>query len=155
MTPENLFELADAQLEKAFEVTQLDEGIKTILKQPKNELIIQFPVKLSTGKIELFKGYRVQHNNILGPFKGGIRYHHNVYLNECKALASWMTWKCALQNIPFGGAKGGIKFDPKDYSIQDLEHITRRFTHSLGTNIGPEWDIPAPDVGTNSQIMAL
>lgn len=153
MTPENLFELADAQLEKALQCSTLDESVKAILKQPKNELIIQFPVKLSSGKSEMFKGYRVQHNNILGPFKGGIRYHQNVYLNECKALAAWMTWKCALQNIPFGGAKGGIKFDPKDYNIQDIEHITRRFTHALGNNIGPEWDVPAPDVGTNAQIM--
>ncbi len=150
---ENLFELADRQLEKAFQFTKIDESLKTILKQPKNEIIIHFPVKLSTGKVEMFKGYRVQHNNVLGPFKGGIRFHQNVYLNECKALAAWMTWKCALQNIPFGGGKGGIKFDPRDYNAEDIEHITRRFTHALGTNIGPEWDVPAPDVGTNAQIM--
>lgn len=150
---ENLFELADQQLEKAFLATQIGESLKAILKQPKNEIIIHFPVKLSNGKVEMFKGYRVQHNNILGPFKGGIRYHQNVYLNECKALASWMTWKCALQNIPFGGGKGGIKFNPNDYNQEDIEHITRRFTHALGTNIGPEWDVPAPDVGTNSQTM--
>lgn len=153
MNQENLFELADAQLEKAFQFSQIDDSVKTILKQPKNELIIQFPVKLSTGKVELFKGYRVQHSNLMGPFKGGIRYHHNVYLDECKALAAWMTWKCALQNIPFGGGKGGIKFEPKDYTTEDIEHITRRFTHALGNNIGPEWDVPAPDLGTNSQIM--
>ncbi len=150
---ENLFELADKQLEKAFGHTTIDPSLKSILKQPKNEIIIHFPVKLSNGKVEMFKGYRVQHNNIFGPFKGGIRYHQDVYLDECKALASWMTWKCALQSIPFGGGKGGIKFNPKDYSADDLEHITRRFTHALGTNIGPEWDVPAPDVGTNAQIM--
>lgn len=150
---ENLFELADQQLEKAFQAIKIDDSLKTILKQPKNELIIHFPVKLSNGKVQMFKGYRVQHNNILGPFKGGIRYHQNVYLNECKALAAWMTWKSALQNIPFGGGKGGIKFDPRDYNTEDIEHITRRFTHALGTNIGPEWDVPAPDVGTNAQIM--
>ncbi|MES2504226.1 MAG: Glu/Leu/Phe/Val dehydrogenase [Myxococcota bacterium] len=150
---ENLFELADGQLEKAFEIVSMDESLKSILKQPKNEIIIHFPVKLTSGKIEMFKGYRVQHNNILGPFKGGIRYHESVYLNECKALAAWMTWKCALQNIPFGGGKGGIKFNPHLYNNEDLEHITRRFTHALGNNIGPEWDVPAPDMGTNAQIM--
>lgn len=150
---ENLFELAEHQLERAFKVVNVDESVRTILAQPKNEIIIHFPVKLSNGKTKLFKGYRVQHNNILGPFKGGIRFHESVYLNECKALASWMTWKCALQNLPFGGGKGGVKFDPSQYSLEDLEHITRRFTHALGTNIGPEWDVPAPDVGTNSQVM--
>lgn len=149
----NLFELAEAQLQRAFDVVQIDEAVKVILRQPKNEIIIHFPVKLSSGEVKLFKGYRVQHNNITGPYKGGIRYHQDVYLDECKALASWMTWKCALQNIPFGGAKGGVKFNPRDYSAEDLERITRRFTHSLGSNIGPEWDIPAPDMGTNSQTM--
>ncbi len=150
---ENLFEVAEKQLERAFKVVQLDESLQTIVKQPKNEIIIHFPVRLTSGKIQLFKGYRVQHNNVLGPFKGGMRYHHNVYLDECKALAAWMTWKCALQNIPFGGGKGGVKFDPSAHNMEDLERITRRFTHALGTNIGPEWDIPAPDVGTNSQTM--
>ncbi|MBL4818359.1 MAG: Glu/Leu/Phe/Val dehydrogenase [Deltaproteobacteria bacterium] len=152
-TKEFVFALADGQLEKAFQMTSIDDSLKTILKQPKNEIILHFPVKLSDGKTKLFKGYRVQHSNILGPFKGGIRFHENVYLNECKALAAWMTWKCALQNVPFGGGKGGVKFNPANYSIEDQEHITRRFTHALGNNIGPEWDIPAPDLGTNSQIM--
>lgn len=150
---ENLFELSENQLRRAFKVVNIDESVRTILAQPKNEIIIHFPVKLSSGKTQLFKGYRVQHNNILGPFKGGIRYHHNVYLDECKALAAWMTWKCALQNLPFGGGKGGVKFDPSQFSDEDVEHVTRRFTHALGTNIGPEWDVPAPDLGTNSQIM--
>jgi len=150
---ENLFKLAEAQLQKAFNVIAIEDSLQTLLKQPKNELIIHFPVKLSDNKVHLFKGYRVQHNNVLGPFKGGLRYHQSVYLDECKALAAWMTWKCALQNLPFGGAKGGIKFDPKQYSKEDVEHITRRFAHALGNNIGPEWDIPAPDLGTNAQIM--
>ena len=150
---DNLFILAKQQLQNALDAMNMEESYKTILMQPKNELIINFPVKLSDGRIELFKGYRVQHNNILGPFKGGFRYHQDVYLDECKALAAWMTWKCALQNLPFGGAKGGIKFDPTKYSLEDLEHITRRFTHSLGSNIGPDLDIPAPDMGTNSQTM--
>jgi glutamate dehydrogenase (NAD(P)+) len=101
----------------------------------------------------MFKGYRVQHSNILGPYKGGIRYHELVSLDEVKALASWMTYKCALHDIPFGGGKGGIKFMPRKHSVGELERITRRFTHSLGANIGPEYDIPAPDVGTNAQTM--
>jgi glutamate dehydrogenase (NAD(P)+) len=150
---QNLFEVAQAQLERGIKAIKLDDDIATILLQPKNELIINFPVKLSNGTTKLFKGYRVQHNNILGPFKGGMRYHQDVYLDECKALASWMTWKCALQKIPYGGAKGGLKFNPREYGKEDLERITRRFTHALGSNIGPEWDIPAPDVGTNSQTM--
>lgn len=150
---ENLFELAEKQLERAFAVVTTEDAFRTILKQPKNEIIIHFPVKLTDGKVHLFKGYRVQHNNVLGPFKGGIRYHQNVYLDECKALAAWMTWKCALQNLPYGGAKGGVKFNPSLHNTEDLERITRRFTHALGTNIGPEWDVPAPDVGTDSQIM--
>jgi glutamate dehydrogenase (NAD(P)+) len=150
---ENLFHLAEKQLNNAFDVVSLDSSLQTILLQPKNELIIHFPVKLTSGKVVLFKGYRVQHNNILGPFKGGFRFHQDVYLDECKAMATWMTWKCALQNLPFGGGKGGVKFNPGEHNIEDLERITRRFTHSLGLNIGPDWDIPAPDMGTNAQIM--
>ncbi len=108
---------------------------------------------MDNGEYKMFKGYRVQHSNILGPYKGGIRYHEQVSLDEVKALASWMTYKCALHDIPFGGGKGGIKFMPRQHSQAELERITRRFTHALGANIGPEYDIPAPDVGTNGQIM--
>ena len=125
----------------------------TILSQPKNELIVNFPVRMDNGEYKMFKGYRVQHNNILGPYKGGIRYHEEVNLDEMKALASWMTYKCALHDIPFGGGKGGIKFTRASTRKAELERITRRFTHALGSNIGPEFDIPAPDVGTNSQTM--
>ena len=128
-------------------------GDREILSQPKNELIVNFPVRLDNGEYRLFKGYRVQHNNVLGPYKGGMRYHHEVTLDEVKALAAWMTFKCALHDIPFGGAKGGIKFNPRDYSAGELERITRRFTFALGNNIGPDYDIPAPDVGTNAQTM--
>jgi glutamate dehydrogenase (NAD(P)+) len=149
----NLFDVADAQLQRGVEMIGLDAEYATILSQPKNELIIHFPVRLETGEVKLFKGYRVQHNNSLGPFKGGMRYHQGVHLDECKALAAWMTWKCALQRVPYGGAKGGLKFNPREVSRRDLEAITRRFTHALGDNIGPEWDIPAPDMGTNSQVM--
>lgn len=149
----NLFHVAAAQLEKGIRAIDLDPNLATILSQPKNELIIHFPVRLDSGEIKLFKGYRVQHNNSLGPFKGGMRFHQDVHLDECKALASWMTWKCALQRLPFGGAKGGVKFDPRSYSERELQKVSRRFTHALGSNIGPEWDIPAPDVGTNAQVM--
>ena len=149
----SLFELAASQLGRASRLIGLDAELEDLLSQPKNELTLHFPVRLESGSVEIFEGYRVQHNNILGPFKGGMRYHESVSVDECKALAAWMTWKCALQELPYGGAKGGVKFDPKRYSRSDLERITRRFTHSLGTNIGPEWDVPAPDMGTDAQVM--
>jgi glutamate dehydrogenase (NAD(P)+) len=149
----NLYEVAKRQLDKASKSIGLDPDVQTILSQPKNELIINFPVRMDDGRYILFKGYRVQHNNILGPFKGGIRYHEEASLDEVKALAAWMTYKSALHDIPFGGAKGGVKFNPRLHSKSELERITRRFTHALGSNIGPEWDIPAPDVGTNAQMM--
>jgi len=149
----NPYEVALAQLDRAAKVAGVPQSVRDILSQPKNELIVNFPVRMDSGELRMFKGYRVQHNNILGPYKGGIRYHEQVSLDEVKALASWMTYKCALHDIPFGGGKGGIKFRPRDYSPGELERITRRFTHALGANIGPEYDIPAPDVGTNGQIM--
>jgi glutamate dehydrogenase (NAD(P)+) len=149
----NLYTIASQQLEKGCRAINIDPAVQAILSQPKNELIINFPVRMDSGQLRMFKGYRVQHNNILGPFKGGIRYHEEANLDEMKALASWMTYKCALTDIPYGGAKGGIKFNPRAHSKTELERITRRFTHALGSNIGPEWDIPAPDVGTNGQTM--
>ncbi|MSP73542.1 MAG: Glu/Leu/Phe/Val dehydrogenase [Myxococcales bacterium] len=149
----NAYEVARIQLDRAAAAMSLEPQLHTILSQPKNEVIVNFPVKMDSGQFQLFKGYRIQHNNILGPYKGGIRYHHEVHLDEVKALAAWMTWKCAVMEIPFGGAKGGIKFDPRECSMGELERITRRFTHALGNNIGPDHDIPAPDVGTNSQTM--
>ena len=149
----NPYKIAQDQMLRAAEICGLPAAVTSILSQPKNELIVNFPVRMDNGEYKLFKGYRVQHSNILGPFKGGIRYHEQVSLDEIKALASWMTYKCALHDIPFGGGKGGIKFNPREHSIGELERITRRFTHALGTNIGPEYDIPAPDVGTNGQIM--
>lgn len=148
------FQVVQNYLRHAAELVEVPEDVLSILSQPKQEIIIHFPVRLEDGRVHLFKGYRVQHNNILGPYKGGIRYHQSVTLDDLKALASMMTWKCALMGLPYGGAKGGIKFDPRKYSNVALEKITRRFTHALGTNIGPNHDIPAPDVGTNSQTMA-
>jgi glutamate dehydrogenase (NAD(P)+) len=149
----NLYTIVQGQLDKAARAINLSREIALILSQPKNELIIHFPVRMDDGSYRLFKGYRIQHNNILGPYKGGIRYHEEVTLDEVKGLAAAMTWKCALHDIPYGGAKGGIKFNPRLHSKSELERITRRYTHSLGANIGPEFDIPAPDVGTNAQTM--
>src|SRR5437868_2775801 len=149
----NLYAVAQVQLEKAARAMNLSSDVYTILSQPKNEVIVHFPVRMDNGEYRLFKGYRVQHNNVLGPYKGGIRFHEDVTLDELKGLAAAMTWKCALHDIPFGGAKGGIKFNPRLHSKSELERVTRRYTHALGDNIGPELDIPAPDVGTNSQTM--
>src|SRR6478736_4583726 len=149
----NLFTMIQQQLDKAAKAVNLSREVATILSQPKNELIVNFPVRMEDNSYRLFKGYRVQHNNILGPYKGGIRYHEDVTLDELKGLAAAMTWKSALHDIPFGGAKGGIKFNPRLHSKSELERITRRYTHALGSNIGPEFDIPAPDVGTNAQTM--
>lgn len=149
----NLFEIASKQVDKAMKLVNLDDDVAQILAQPKNEIITNFPVRMDNGKFQIFKGYRVQHNNILGPYKGGIRYHHEANLDEMKALASWMTYKSALHEIPFGGGKGGVKVDPRQHSKTELERITRRFTAALGSNIGPEFDIPAPDVGTNAKVM--
>lgn len=142
------------QFDKASDLMGLDPNTRRILSRCTNEIVVNFPVVMDDGRVEMFTGYRVQHNNVLGPFKGGLRYHQAVHLDEVRALATWMTWKCAITDIPLGGAKGGIQLDPRNYSIRELEHITRRFTFALGQNIGPEYDIPAPDVNTNAQIMA-
>lgn len=142
------------QFEAASQLIGLNPNIKKILSVPNNELIINFPVRMDNGNIEMFKGYRVQHNNALGPYKGGFRYHPTIDTDAVKALAMWMTWKTSLAGLPYGGAKGGIQMDPKKYSISELERITRRFTYALGDNIGPEHDIAAPDVNTNAQTMA-
>jgi glutamate dehydrogenase/leucine dehydrogenase len=150
----DFYKVVQEYLDRAARVARVEPYVQTILSQPKNELIVNFPVRLDSGEVRLFKGYRVQHNNLLGPFKGGMRYHPQVSLDDVKALAAMMTWKSALLRLPFGGGKGGIKFDPHSVSRAELQRITRRFTHALGENIGPEYDIPAPDVGTNSQIMA-
>jgi len=141
------------QLLEAFDIADIHPVVQLILSQPKNEIMTNFPVRMDDGTFKLFKGYRIQHNNIMGPFKGGIRYHQDVSLDEVKALAALMTFKCALLEVPFGGAKGGVRLNPRDFSQGELERITRRFTHDLGNNIGPEYDIPAPDMGTSPQIM--
>lgn len=149
-----IYENVKKQFDKAADVMGLDEDVRRILSATANEIVVHFPVRMDDGRIEVFTGYRVQHNDVLGPYKGGLRYHPSVNLDEVRALATWMTWKSALVRIPFGGAKGGVQFDPSSYSASELEHITRRFTFALGDNVGPEYDIPAPDVNTNAQIMA-
>jgi glutamate dehydrogenase (NAD(P)+) len=143
-----------AQFDKAADLMRLDPSIRKILATTINEIVVHFPVKMDDGRVEMFTGYRVQHNNVLGPFKGGLRYHPAVDIDEVRALATWMTWKSAIADIPFGGAKGGIQCDPSKYSRSELERLTRRFAFALGSNIGPEYDIPAPDVNTNAQTMA-
>jgi len=132
----------------------LDPGIREKLKWPKRELTVHFPVKMDDGTIKVFVGHRVQHNVTRGPAKGGIRYHPDVTLEEVRALAALMTWKCAVVNVPFGGAKGGVKCDPKKMSLRELEGLTRRYTTEISLLLGPESDIPAPDVYTNAQTMA-
>ena len=149
----NYYELFLAQLQDALKQCNIDDGVTEILKTPMNEIIVHFPVKLSNGKVKIFKGYRVQHNNVLGPFKGGLRFHPHVHLEEVKALAASMTIKCALQNLPFGGGKGGIKINPHQYSKEDLKLISQEFSKRLSPYIGPNIDIPAPDMGTNSSII--
>ena len=151
---ENLYENVEAQFQKASRIMGLNQDIARILSTTNNEIVFHFPVKMDNGHVKIFTGYRVQHNNILGPYKGGLRFHPEVAIDEVRALATWMTWKTAINRIPFGGAKGGIQMDPSGYSESELERITRRFTFALGANIGPEYDIPAPDVNTNAQIMA-
>jgi len=132
----------------------LDEGLWKVLSSPSREVIVHFPVTMDNGRIEMFTGFRVQHSQARGPAKGGIRYTPEVTLDEVRALASWMTWKCAVVNIPFGGAKGGVICDPKKMSMGELERMTRRYTSEIIEFIGPEKDVPAPDVNTNEQTMA-
>ncbi len=154
MTKANVFENVRQQFNKAADLMGLESDIRKILSMTQNEVIVNFPVKMDDHRVEMFTGYRVQHNDVVGPYKGGLRYHPAVDIDEVRALAAWMTWKTAVVNIPLGGAKGGIRLDPAQYSFAELERITRRFTFALGSNIGPEFDIPAPDVNTNAQIMA-
>ncbi len=149
----NFYEVTRQQFEKAAEVMRMQADIRTILAEPKNVIQVNFPVRMDGGAMRLFQGYRIQHNNILGPYKGGIRYHPEVSLNEVKALAALMTWKCSLAGLPLGGAKGGVEVDPTKHTRDELMRVTRRFTHALGTTIGVDFDIPAPDMGTNAQTM--
>lgn len=150
----NPWEQQAARFNMAAERLKLDEGLWRVLQQPNREIIVHIPVQLDSGRLEVFTGYRVQHSIARGPAKGGVRYAPDVTLDEVRALASWMTWKCAVVNIPFGGAKGGVICDPKNMSLGELERMTRRYTAELIEFIGPEKDVPAPDVNTNEQVMA-
>ena len=150
----NPYEFARRQFERAADHLGLDPGTREVLRTPKRQLIVSVPVKMDNGSIRVFQGYRVQHSIARGPSKGGIRYHPGVTLDEVKALAMWMTWKCAVVSIPFGGAKGGITVDPKAISLDENERMTRRYTSEISIVLGPDRDIPAPDVYTNSQTMA-
>jgi len=150
----DLFATAVEQFGIAADLIGLDDGLRQILGSCKREVTVNFPVKLDDGSVKVVTGHRVQHNAAPGPTKGGIRYHQDVTLSEVKALAMWMTWKCAVVGLPYGGAKGGVEIDPKQLSLGELERLTRRFTTELHPVIGPEVDIPAPDVNTTPQIMA-
>ncbi len=151
---DNPFKIAQQQFDEAAEAFGLDPNMRRVLRECKRELIVTFPVLLDDRSIRMFTGYRVHHNIDRGPAKGGVRFHQNVTLDEVKALAMWMTWKCAVVGIPYGGAKGGVIVDPKQLSRLELENMTRRYTTEISVLIGPERDIPAPDVNTNAQIMA-
>ncbi|HVW79025.1 MAG TPA: Glu/Leu/Phe/Val dehydrogenase [Alloacidobacterium sp.] len=150
----NPWEAQAARFDFAARKLNLDEGLWRVLRHPSREIIVHFPVGMDDGRIEMFTGFRVLHSQARGPGKGGIRYSPDVSLDEVRALASWMTWKCAVVNIPFGGAKGGVICDPKKMSIGELERMTRRYTAEIIEFIGPEKDVPAPDMGTNEQTMA-
>jgi glutamate dehydrogenase (NAD(P)+) len=151
---ENPFDIAQKQFDISAEILGLDPNLRGVLREVKRELIVHFPVYLDDQSVRMFTGYRVHHNITRGPAKGGIRFHPAVTLDEVRALAMWMTWKCAVVGIPFGGAKGGVVVDPSRLSRNELENLTRRFTTEISILIGPDRDIPAPDVNTNAQTMA-
>jgi glutamate dehydrogenase (NAD(P)+) len=148
------FRLAVAQFDQAAEAMELDHNLRERLKLPQRSLIVSLPVRMDDGRVEVYTGYRVQHDSSRGPTKGGIRYHPDVNLGEVAALAMWMTWKCALANLPYGGAKGGVAIAPKQFSQSELQRLTRRYAAEIFPVIGPDKDVPAPDVGTDSQVMA-
>jgi glutamate dehydrogenase (NAD(P)+) len=150
----SLFAMAVSAMNEAADVIGLEDHVRSILAQPKNSIIVNFPVQMDNGEYQLFRAFRIQHNNALGPFKGGIRFHEDVALDDVRGLALWMTLKCSLAGLPFGGAKGGLKVNPHEVSHGELCRITRRMVFALAGNIGPNYDIPAPDVGTNGQVMA-
>lgn len=150
----SLYEQALEVFRQAAKVMQLDPNIQKFLERPQRTIIVEFPVLMDDGRVEMFVGYRCQHSTALGPAKGGIRYHPNVTLDEVQTLAFWMTWKCSLLNLPYGGGKGGVKVDPSKLSKGELERLSRRFFFEISQFVGPHKDIPAPDVNTNPQVMA-
>ncbi len=154
LATKSAYDFALSNFDVAANALELDQDVRELIKYPERILTVGVPVRMDNGRIRRFEAYRVQHSTVRGPAKGGIRYHPNVTLDEVKALATWMTWKCAVVNIPFGGAKGGVTCDPKNMSLGELERMTRRYTSAILPLIGPEQDIPAPDVYTNAQTMA-
>jgi hypothetical protein len=148
------YAVALGQLNRVADFMDLEDDMRLYLRTCQRELIVHFPVKMDDDHVRMFTGFRVHHNTTKGPTKGGIRYHPDVTLDECRALAMWMTWKCALMDIPYGGGKGGVIVDPTTLSMRELEKMTRRYATEISPFIGPERDIPAPDVGTNAQVMA-
>ena len=151
---ENSYEIARRQFDKAVRYVNIKTGIAEYLRAPKRELIVNFPVEMDDNSVRVFTGYRVHHNTALGPTKGGIRYHPDVSLDEVRALAMWMTWKCAVVSLPYGGAKGGVICDPKALSVRELENLTRRYATEISVLMSPQGDIPAPDMGTGEREMA-
>ena len=154
LNEENPFEAMMSRFDRAAELLDLEPGIYKVLRSPEKEITVSIPVLMDNGEVEVFTGIRVLHNTSRGPAKGGIRFDMNVSLDEVKALAAWMTWKCAVVNIPFGGAKGGVICDPLKMSVGELERVTRRYTSGIISTLGPDSDVPAPDVNTNERVMA-
>ncbi len=153
MSRDNVLEMARQQLRLAAQHTNIDPGLVEVLSRPKRAVTVNFPVVMDNGKVEVFEGFRVQHNASRGPTKGGLRFHHHVDVDETTALAMWMTWKCAVVNIPYGGAKGGVRVNVKRLSERELEKLTRRFISEINIVVGERSDIPAPDIGTNGKVM--
>jgi len=154
LNEENPFEAMMSRFDKAAELLDLEQGLYKVLRQAEKQIIVSIPITLDNGEVEVYEGYRVLYNTSRGPAKGGIRFDMQVTLEEVKALAAWMTWKCAVVNIPFGGAKGGVRCDPHSMSVNELERLTRRYTSGIMRFLGPDSDVPAPDVNTNERVMA-
>jgi glutamate dehydrogenase (NAD(P)+) len=154
LNEENPFEAMMSRFDRAAELLDLEQGLYKVLRQAEKQIIVSIPVTKDNGEVEVYEGYRVHYNTSRGPAKGGIRFDMQVTLEEVKALAAWMTWKCAVVNIPFGGAKGGVRCDPHSMSVNELERLTRRYTSGIMRFLGPDSDVPAPDVNTNERVMA-
>ena len=154
MAEQNPFENARKQLKKCADILELDEGIHEILRNPMREMHVSLPIRMDDGSVKVFQGFRVQYNDARGPTKGGIRFHPEETVDTVKALAAWMTWKCAVMDIPLGGGKGGVICNPKEMSAGELERLSRKFISSISMIVGPDKDVPAPDVYTNPQMMA-
>src|SRR5881397_4155154 len=151
---ENPFEAMMSRFDRAAQLLNLEPGLRKVLRHPEKQIIVAVPIQRDSGEVEVFTGYRVLYNTSRGPAKGGIRFDMQVTLEEVKALAAWMTWKCAVVNLPFGGAKGGVVCDPLKMSAGELERLTRRYTAGIFATLGPDSDVPAPDVNTNERVMA-